>query len=67
MPGMPTMTVADSYQGVTGEGIPAAPAATAGPSTRFYVWLVLIGVVVPVLILHGLRLGGFQFVFKSRR
>ncbi len=32
----------------------------------FFIWLAVIGVVIPLLIIGGLRVGGFQFVFKGR-
>jgi len=66
MPGQPFLYTSDSYQGVAGEGVPAANPSAAGSHTMFLVWLVVIGVVVPALILGGLRAGGFQFVFKRR-
>ena len=66
MPGVPLLTVSDSYQGVQGEGVPAASAGAAGLGTGFWVWLIVIGVVIPALVLGGLRAGGFQFVFKRR-
>lgn len=44
----------------------AAPAAIVGGNleTRFLVWLAVLGVIVPVLILGGLKLGKFQFVYR---
>jgi hypothetical protein len=67
MPGAPFLNVSDTYQGVQGEGIPQGVASSStGLTTAFYVWLVILGVIVPVLILGGLRAGGFQFVFKRR-
>lgn len=66
MPGVPLLTVSDSYQGVQGEGVPASSAGAAGLGTGFWVWLVVIGVLIPALVLGGLRAGGFQFVFKRR-
>lgn len=67
MPGSPMMFTSDSYQGVQGEGIPAAAGgAGAGINWTFWLWLVLIGVVVPGLVLGSLRAGGFQFVFRRR-
>lgn len=71
MPGAPLLFTTDSYQGVTGEGIPHGSVASSGSSASglgwsFWVWVVVIGVVVPTLILGGLRAGGFQFVFKRR-
>ena len=38
----------------------------AASHTSFIVWLALIGVVLPVAILGGLKMGGFSFVFKGR-
>jgi hypothetical protein len=66
MPGQPFLYTSDSYQGVAGEGVPAANPAATGSHTAFLIWLVVLGVVVPALILGGLRAGGFQFVFKRR-
>jgi hypothetical protein len=70
MPGAPLLYTSDSYQGVTGEGVPAGAGGNQMPSSglgwSFWVWLVVIGVVIPTLILGGLRAGGFQFVFRRR-
>jgi hypothetical protein len=66
MPGLPFVQVAPSYQGVAGEGVPAAAAGVDHDHTMFVVWLVVIGVVIPAIVLGGLRAGGFQFVFKRR-
>jgi hypothetical protein len=67
MPGAPMLYVSDSYQGVQGEGVPpAAGGGGSGLGVSFWVWLVVIGVVIPSLVLGGLRAGGFQFVFKRR-
>lgn len=68
MPGTPLLFVTDSYQGVQGEGVPASsPGAPAsGLGWSFWLWLIVIGVVIPVSILGGLRAGGYQFVFKRR-
>lgn len=68
MPGAPFLMVSDSYQGTTGEGLRTPPAApnAAGSHTAFIVWLVVIGVILPALVLGGLKAGGFQFVFKRR-
>lgn len=66
MPGAPLLQVEPSYQGVQGEA--QIPPASAGGinHTMFLVWLIVIGVVVPVVILGTLRVGGFQFVYKRR-
>lgn len=68
MPGTPLLYVSDSYQGVQGEGVPSSsPAApAAGLGWGFWLWLLVIGVVIPGVILGSLRAGGFQFVFKRR-
>jgi hypothetical protein len=68
MPGAPILIQTDSYQGVTGEGMRSSPAAGTGASISwgFWIWLLVIGVLIPSLILGGLRAGGFQFVFKRR-
>lgn len=68
MPGSPLMYVTDSYQGVTGEGVPAGAGGSsqAGFGWSFWLWLFVIAVVIPGLILGSLRAGGFQFVFKRR-
>lgn len=61
------MQVAPSYQGSQGQGVPAAAGAPSVQSrTAFFVWLFVIGVVLPALVLGGLRAGGFQFVYKRR-
>lgn len=58
---------------VQGEGGAARVAAAAAPlnvgfpqNLTFFVWLVVLGVAVPVVLLGGLKVGGFQFVFKGR-
>jgi hypothetical protein len=70
MPGSPFFMVSDSYQGVTGEGVPAAAGGSgsggAGFGWSFWLWLFVIAVVIPGLILGSLRAGGYQMVFKRR-
>lgn len=34
--------------------------------TAFLVWVVLLGIVLPAVILGGLKMGGFSFVFRGR-
>ena len=41
------------------------PAGGAG-HTAFIVWLLIIGVVLPVAIIGGLKVGGYSFVFRGR-
>jgi hypothetical protein len=35
-------------------------------NVSFFVWLVIIGVLIPALVIGGLRAGRFQFVFRGR-
>jgi len=74
MPGAPLMHGYSTSSAPQGEG--GAARATGGSllgtpgepsSTAFLVWLVVIGVVIPALILGGLKVGRFQFVFKGGR
>lgn len=32
----------------------------------FFVWLVILGVIIPGLVIGGLKAGRFQFVFRGR-
>lgn len=67
MPGVPLLNITDSYQGVAGEGTGMlAPPAGAQSHGQFILWLIVLGVIVPAVILGGLRAGGFQFVFRRR-
>lgn len=43
-----------------------APGGSAADLWQFLLWYVLIGFILPAAIYGGLRLGGFQFVFRSR-
>jgi hypothetical protein len=44
----------------------ASGAAPSSTHWGFILWLVVLGVVVPVAILGGLSVGGFSFVFRHR-
>lgn len=68
MPGAPLLISQDTYQGVTGQGVPSGGAGVSpsGLSWSFFVWLLILGVLVPVAVLGGLRAGGYQFVYKRR-
>jgi hypothetical protein len=64
VPGQPTFSTAASYSDYQ---VPGANMKTAQVSNAsFIVWVILVGVVVPVFILGGLNLSGFKFVFKGR-
>lgn len=53
--------------GASRAGVAAAP-LNAGFSSdlSFFIWLTIIGIVLPGLIVGGLKAGGFQFVFRGR-
>lgn len=63
-----------SNAGQQGEGGAARVAAHAAPLSKagfvdnlsFFVWLVVIGIIIPGLIIGGLKAGKFQFVFRGR-
>ena len=37
-----------------------------GTHTAFIVWLIVLGVLLPVAIIGGLKVGGYSFVFRGR-
>lgn len=56
---------ADGYGGAA-KLTASSPSAGGQSHMAFLVWVVILGVVLPVAILGGLRVGGFSFVFKGR-
>ena len=55
----------DPYGGAVSHTATASP--RQGQShMAFLFWLVVLGVVLPVAILGGLKVGGFSFVFRGR-
>ena len=66
MPGVPFLHDQPTYQGVQGEGIRVNTQPQTASHTGFIVWLVVIGVLIPVAILGGLKVGGFTFVYRHR-
>ena len=68
MPGQSLFSVsAPAGDYVSVPGVAMGPnRAVAGSHTAFLVWVVLLGVVLPIAILGGLRMGGFSFVFRGR-
>ena len=59
--GVPTSTTA---QGLGGSARVATSPAGNFSDMNFFVWVTIIGIVVPILLIGGLRIGGFQFVFR---
>jgi len=53
-------------EGVGGAGRVETSSLSAGnPSDmNFFVWVAIIGIVIPILLIGGLQIGGFQFVFR---
>lgn len=73
MPGAPILHGYSTSSGPQGGGGAARVAAASAPlrvgfpqNTAFFLWLVIIGVVIPSFIIGGLKVGGFQFVFRGR-
>lgn len=68
MPGMPFLTPSDPFVMNQPQAATVGPGLASGSTSNwtFFAWLVLIGVVLPLVVLGGLRAGGFQFVYKRR-
>lgn len=67
MPGSPYMHAYDTTAANVGVGgADRVMQTNRSDSLAFFVWLIVIGVVIPVAILGGLQLGGFKFVYKGR-
>ncbi len=64
MPGDPQYMIMPG--GGTQQGTARVDEPSTGSHFGFIFWLVLLGVVVPGLILGGLQVGGFSFVFRHR-
>lgn len=71
MPGALPYTMAPvagaTPQRESGAAAAAAPAAIVAGNIdlRFFVWLVIVGIILPVLVLGGLKVGKFQFVYRK--
>jgi len=62
--GYPTST---ANQGVGGAARVESTSVKSGSTQtdmNFFVWVAIIGIVVPILLIGGLQIGGFQFVFR---
>lgn len=70
MPGAPVFHGTATSTGPQGQGgaarIQTAPTPPKGSDISFFLWLGIIGILIPALIIGGLKVGGFQFVFKHR-
>jgi hypothetical protein len=67
-PNPPSSIPGQNTPGARGGAATAADQQVAGlrMSPAFLAWVVLFGVVIPAVILGGLRFGGFRFVFMGR-
>lgn len=52
-------------QGLGGANRIAATSKTTN-DMAFFIWLAIIGIIIPGIIIGTLKVGGFQFVFKHR-
>jgi hypothetical protein len=59
--GIPTST---APQGMGGSARVQTSSVSAPNDMNFFVWVFIIGVVIPILLIGGLQIGGFQFVFR---
>jgi len=61
--GYPTST---APQGLGGSARVEASNINSGnlSDMTFFVWLAIIGIGIPILLIGGLQVGGFQFVFR---
>lgn len=71
MPGSPVFHGVATSTAPQGEGgaariHAAAPSLEKTTDLGFFIWLGILGILLPALILGGLKVGGFQFVFKHR-
>jgi hypothetical protein len=69
MPGSPIFHGTATSTAPQGEGGAARIQSSTVPQSNdvaFFVWLAVIGILIPALIIGGLKVGGFQFVFKHR-
>lgn len=66
MAGLPTFSVAAPAGDHASTSVTASQGSGQGTHTAFLVWVVLLGIVLPAVILGGLKVGGFSFVFRGR-
>lgn len=73
MAGAPILHGFNTTPTIQGEGGAARVAASSAglqvgfpQNLTFFVWLLIIGVVIPGLVIGGLKAGRFQFVFRGR-
>lgn len=59
--GIPTSVGPEGYGGSA--RVESSPLAS-GSDMKFFVWVGIIGIVIPILLIGGLQIGGFQFVFR---
>lgn len=70
MPGQPVFhgyATSASPAGLGGSARVEASSINSGNGSdmTFFVWVAIIGIVLPLILLGGLNVGGFSFVFKK--
>lgn len=69
MPGAPVfhgVATSTAPQGLGGAARIESGSMVKSNDLSFFVWVFIIGILIPLLIIGGLKVGGFQFVFKHR-
>lgn len=69
MPGSPVFhgtATQPTSQGLGGAARIQTSQTRSGSDISFFVWVGIIGILLPLLVIGGLKVGGFQFVFKHR-
>lgn len=67
MPGSPVfhgVPTSSGPQGLGGSARVESSSLAGGSDLNFFIWLGIIGIVIPILLIGGLQIGGFQFVFR---
>lgn len=70
MPGAPvfhgTAPTVKTAQGMGGAARIQSEVSVKSNDVSFFVWVAIIGILLPLLVIGGLKVGGFQFVFKHK-
>ena len=62
--GYPTSTTGQGVGGAARVESSSLNAGSKQTDLNFFLWVGIIGLVVPILLIGGLQIGGFQFVFR---
>lgn len=64
MRGYPTSTAPQGLGG--GARVNTGEPSSTHSDLNFFIWLAILGIIIPGIIIGSLKVGGFQFVFKHR-